>query len=83
MEAFITIVVGFVAYIIGVFGFSQLIGSIKFWYVTPHLFLTIGVWTVILGLVAAIAYWLLPAHMTGFYIGYAVAFVASFSVKPD
>ena len=78
------LLIGFGAFLIGNFGFSQIIGCIKYPYAVRTPGATIALWVVVLVAVAAVAHWLAPADaLIGFYIGYVISFILSLRIKPD
>lgn len=85
MEIFLFIVILLGCLILGSFGFSQIIGCIKFFKRFPmaSALLTIFIWLAILGFVSfAIINWL-DKYNTALYIGYGISFILSFSVKSE
>lgn len=68
------IIVGVLAYILGVFGFAQVIGSIqtrqKIWGVT------VIVWLILLAAGWFVVYKFFGQHIIGLYVGYGLSFVS-------
>jgi len=79
------IVTGFISLLIGVLGFPQIIGCIKYFYLRKPAknFGTIFVWVIVLGIVGIIAHVFFIDYIAGYYAGTVIAFIRSFSVKPD
>lgn len=79
------IVTGFISLLIGVLGFPQIIGCIKYFYLrTPAKnFGTIFVWVIVLGIIGIIAHVFFIDYIAGYYAGTIIAFIRSFSVEPD
>ena len=73
------------SFLLGIFGFCQIIGTIKYinnFKISSALF-TVVFWLVILALGAfAVIYWL-DEYITALCIGYGVSFLLSFTTKPD
>lgn len=78
------IVTGFISLLIGVLGFPQIIGCIKYFYLRKPAknFGTIFVWVIVLGIVGIIAHVFFIDYIAGYYAGTVIAFIRSFSVKP-
>ena len=78
---FVLVLVG--AFILGAFGFSQIIGTIRFkGYVKTPVF-TFLFWLIILGFGAfAVLYWLNDSKIA-LFIGYGISFLSSLRSKPD
>lgn len=79
------IVTGFISLLIGVLGFPQIIGCIKYFHLRKPAknFGTIFVWVIVLGIVGIIAHVFFIDYIAGYYAGTVIAFIRSFSVKPD
>jgi hypothetical protein len=82
MRIFIFILILFVSLLVGVFGFSQIIGCIKYYQNKSYIF-TIMLWTVILSLGFLAVYSWLNSYLKAIIIGYIISFILSLSVKPD
>lgn len=85
MVGFIFVVVLFLSLIVGVFGFSQIIGTIKYFntFSAFSALFTIILWGGILGFGAyAVIAWINYAKVA-LYIGYGISFLLSLSTKPD
>ena len=75
--------IGFVSYIIGVFGFAQIIGSLRS-VRNRGIALTIFtcvLWIAILGGAAAIVICWIKQHEIALYIAYGISFITSLSQK--
>lgn len=75
----------FGAFVVGTFGFCQIVGTIKYFkYRSPGLLaVTLLIWLAILGFGAfAVLTWL-NNYKAALFIGYAISFLLSFNVKPD
>ena len=72
----------FVSLFIGLFGFSQIVGSIKY-YENKISVLTIGIWLIILSLIFLAVFAWLNTYLKAIIIGYIIGFALSLSVKPD
>lgn len=85
MAGVIFVVVLFLSFIVGVFGFSQIVGTIKYFRtfsVLSALF-SIALWAGILGFAAyTVITWLNYAKVA-LYIGYGISFLLSLGTKPD
>lgn len=77
MNIVLIVVVLIVSWIIGVIGFSQIIGSLQTR--QPNFFIPIIVWAVILLIEFLIVKTFLPAQLTAYGIGTAVALVTVLS----
>lgn len=79
------IVTGFISLLIGMVGFPQIIGCIKYYHLrTPAKnFGTIFIWVIVLGIVGIIAHVFFIDYVAGYYVGTVIAFIKSFVVRPD
>ena len=83
MEYLIFILVLIGAFILGAFGFSQIIGTIKFREYAKTPVFTLLFWLILLGFGAfAVLYWLNDSKIA-LFIGYGISFVLSLRTKPD
>lgn len=85
MEIFIIGVVLVISFFLGTFGFSQIVGTLKYFrnFSIGSALFTIIFWTAILGFGAfAVIAWL-NDYAVGLYIGYGISFILSFRTKPD
>ena len=83
LDFFVGVIVFIVSAIIGSFGFSQIIGNIKFVVTWKRTVLNFVLWGIILFLIWYAANSWLPTYMVAFYIGYAVTFFRALLAKPD
>ncbi|MBE5037313.1 hypothetical protein INF35_05925 [Subdoligranulum sp. DSM 109015] len=77
MDIVVFFVVGFLAYLLGVFGFAQIIGSlqnVKRRGIGMTLY-TICVWVIILGIGWFIRYSVVPDQSFAYYLGTGISFV--------
>ena len=85
MKILLFALIFFIAWLLGVFGFCQIVGTLKYFtsFSTVSALSTIILWLVILGLAAfAVIKWL-PDQAPALYIGYGISFLLSFKTKPD
>lgn len=85
MQALLIMVIIFLSLLVGSFGFSQIVGTIKFFRYFPkgQALFTIVLWSAILGFAAfAVIKWL-NDYKVALYIGYGVSFLLSLNTKPD
>lgn len=77
MNIFIFAVVGFISFIIGVFGFAQVTGSIRCAKIRGPAMtaITLLIWGAILLAVFFIARHFFEKYLVALYIGYAISFV--------
>lgn len=70
---------GILSFIVGVIGFSQIIGSIRTIRIRGIAIssCTIGLWVVILGVFLAIVFFFIPSYKTSFLIGMALSILMS------
>ena len=73
MNYLIFIVIGFTSFIVGVFGFAQIIGSIRTR--QTNFLLPIVIWCVILLIVFYLVNLLLPTFIIALYLGYIISFL--------
>lgn len=69
----------FGAYMVGVWGFCQIIGSLQNIKHQPKHFITMLIWLVILAAVAYLVLRFIPDYKTALIIGYAGSLLSSFS----
>lgn len=69
-------------FLIGIFGFCQIIGSIKYFNGIPSI-ITILIWTVLLTAAILGGKTLFPNQFIAMLIAYGITFLLSFTVKPD
>ena len=81
MEIFFFILVLIVSFIIGIFGFCQIVGSLK--YFKPNSLITIIFWLLILSVVLIVVANFLNDYLAALIIGYVISFLLSFTTKPD
>lgn len=82
MKFLLFIAILFISFVVGSFGFSQIIGCIKYTRNKLAAF-TILLWIVILALVFLAVYSWFNNYLKAIIIGYAISFLLSLSVKPD
>lgn len=82
MKFLIFSIILFLSFLIGNFGFCQIIGIIKYLKISKSLS-TLLLWTLILGLGAFVVIKWLNYYSTALYIGYGISLILSFNVKPD
>ena len=85
MQIVIVALVLFLSFLVGTFGFCQIVGTIKYFrnFSIGSALFTIVLWGAILGFGAyAVIAWL-NDYAVGLYIGYGIAFLSSLKVKPD
>lgn len=85
MKIFLFAVVFFLSWIVGIFGFCQIVGTLKFLkkFSLGSALITIVLWVVILGFGAfAVIKWL-NDQAIAMYIGYGIALIQSFKTQPD
>ncbi len=85
MRIILSAIVLLLSFFVGIFGFCQIVGTIKYFKNFSFLsaLITIIIWGAILGFgFYTITTWL-PSCKTALYIGYGISFVLSFSTKPD
>ena len=78
-------IIMFLSFILGTFGFSQIIGTIKYFHnfrLSSALY-TIILWSAILGFGAFDVITWLSKYAIALYIGYGVSFLLSLGTKPD
>lgn len=81
LKGLIFMVVLFIAWIIAVFGFCQIVGSIK--YRTPNWVFTVVLWgAILIGGIAITNAWL-SSYKWATYLAYTIGFLLSLRVKPD
>jgi hypothetical protein len=73
MDYLIFIVIGFTSFIVGVFGFAQIIGSIRSR--QTNFLLPIVIWCVILIIVYYLVKLILPIFIIALYLGYFISFL--------
>ncbi len=83
MEVFVGLILGFVAFLLGVFGFSQIIGTIKYPNIVRSPGATICLWLGILITAIIVSHSLLGEYLAFIYIGLGISFVCALGVKPD
>lgn len=83
MEVFVGLMLGFVAFILGVFGFSQIIGTIKYPNAVRSPGVTICLWLGILITAIIVSHSLLGEYLAFIYIGLGISFFYALGVKPD
>ena len=79
------IIVLILSFVIGAFGFPQIVGTIKYHHLfrPKAAFFTIFLWLIILGTgCAAVMLWL-NKYAVALYIGYGMSFLFSLTTKPD
>lgn len=71
--------VGFASFFVGIFGFYQIIGSIRLsrFRSVKLTFFTVIFWLIILGGIAALVHFLIPEHRVAYYIGTGISFLMS------
>lgn len=85
MGFIIFVVVLFLSFMLGTFGFAQVIGTLKYWrnFKLGSAIFTIVLWIIILGLAAmAVIAWL-SDYIFGLVLGYIISFCLSLNTKPD
>ena len=82
MKILIFAIILFLSFVIGNFGFCQIIGIIKYLKIGKSL-PTLFLWMIILGLGAFVVIKWFNDYSTALYIGYGISLVFSFGVKPD
>ena len=81
MEVLLFIVVLFLSFLVGIFGFCQIVGSLKFF--KPQFLFTIILWIIILSIGFIIVLNFLSNYIIALIIGYAISLFFSFSTKPE
>ena len=81
MEIFFFMLVLITSLLIGIFGFCQIVGSLK--YFKPNLLTTIIFWLVILSVILIVVANFLNDYLAALIIGYVISFLLSFTTKPD
>lgn len=82
MEILIFAIILFLSFLIGTFGFCQIVGIIKYLKISKCIG-TLLLWAVILGLGALVVIKWFNYYSPALYIGYGVSLIMSFRVKPD
>lgn len=85
MKIILFAIVLFLSFFLGVFGFCQIVGTIKYFKNFNFLsaLITLIIWVAILGFgFYAVTNWL-PSCKTALYIGYGISFILSLGTKPD
>lgn len=73
----------FISFLLGAFGFPQIIGTIRFNLKAKSAPFTILLWVLILGFGAfAVFYWF-SSFKVALLIGYVISFLFSLNTKPD
>ncbi len=74
-----------IAYLVGVFGFSQIVGSIRYWYMRSagKNIATLVIWLALLSVGMWVGLSNFADYTTAFIIGYVAAFLSSLSVRPS
>lgn len=72
-------------YFVGIFGFSQIIGTLRYWWMRSagKNAATLVIWLGLLSVGMWIGIANFSQHTTAFIIGYVAAFLSSLSVRPD
>lgn len=75
----------FIAFIVGTFGFCQIIGTVKYFsnFTVGRAIFTITLWLIILAAGAIIVCVWLNDYLLPLSIAYGIAFILSFRTKPD
>jgi len=73
MEYVIFFAIGFLSFVVGTFGFAQIIGSLRT--KQPNFIIPIAVWISLLFIVYLLISWLAPTTTYALYIGYMISFV--------
>lgn len=81
MEIFFFMLVLIMSLLIGIFGFCQIVGSLK--YFKPNSLITIIFWLVILSVILIVVANFLNDYLAALIIGYVISFLLSFTTKPD
>lgn len=83
MRYLIFILILMAAFLVGAFGFPQIVGTIKYRLNMKSSLFTIIFWIIILGFgIFSIFHWL-EDYKAAALIGYAIAFILSLGTKPD
>ena len=85
MRYLISGVIIFLSFIVGTFGFAQVIGTLKYFKNSKlgSAMFTIVLWLIILCAGAFVVLKFLNNYAVALYIGYGVSFVLSLGTKPD
>lgn len=77
MNVFILLVVGFVSFIVGVFGFAQITGSIRCAKIRGPVMtaITLLIWSVVLLVVLFVVRHFLAKYSLALYIAYIISFI--------
>lgn len=85
MKALLFVVILFVSLLLGLFGFCQIVGTIKYFNRFPiaSAFVTIILWLVILGGAYWLAFLFLQKFIWAVNVGYIISFLLSLKTTPD
>jgi len=85
MKVILFVIVTIASIFIGIWGFCQIVGTIKYFRRAPLVLslFTILIWTVILSAIGVAVHFWLPNYKTALYIGYGISFLMSLGTKPD
>lgn len=85
MNVFLFILFAVICCVVGVFGFCQIIGVIKYNYMFSgkNIAATVIIWLIILSVVAGILIAIVPKLWAAVCVGYVISFLLSLNVSPD